>query len=90
MLSIKYYSASWCRPCKITLPLVKAFCAENNIDIELFDVDEDYSYVKQNDVTSVPTIDFYKSGIFVHRHAGTITKSVLHRLVIELGESEDG
>lgn len=85
-MNIIYYGASWCGPCKQTLPIVRDHCAENEIEIEFFDVDEHYTYAQQNDVRAVPTIDFYRSGSFVHRHTGAITKSALRRLIAELDE----
>lgn len=53
-MEIKYYSASWCGPCKTFYPVVESVCKE--LDIKLIKIDvEDPDVIIPEGVRAVPT-----------------------------------
>jgi|TARA_A200000159_G_C7305809_1_gene332279 thioredoxin 1 len=55
MKNAKYFSASWCGPCKMFKPVVNELIQEGH-PIEIIDVDENQELAQQYQIQSVPTI----------------------------------
>ncbi len=55
MKNAKYFSASWCGPCKMFKPVVNELIQEGH-PIEIIDVDENQELALQYQIQSVPTI----------------------------------
>ena len=55
MKNAKYFSASWCRPCKMFKPVVNELIQDGH-PIEIIDVDENQELAQQYQIQSVPTI----------------------------------
>lgn len=49
-----YIKASWCVPCRVTLPKFKAECERLGIPLEILDADEDEERVTGLGVRNVP------------------------------------
>jgi thioredoxin 1 len=55
MKNAKYFSASWCGPCKMFKPVVNELIQDGH-PIEIIDVDENQELAQQYQIQSVPTI----------------------------------
>jgi thioredoxin 1 len=80
MKTAKYFSASWCGPCKMFKPVVQELISEGH-SIEIVDVDDNQALAQQYQVMSIPTIVFEENGQIVDSILGATTKDdLLHRL----------
>ena len=55
-MSVLYFSAQWCRPCKTFKPVLQQTAAQLGIGINYIDVDTQGSMAQQYNVNSVPTL----------------------------------
>ena len=78
MKTAKYFSASWCGPCKMFKPVIAELIAEGH-PIEIVDVDENQALARQYQVMSVPTIVVEEDGQIVDAVLGTTSKDDLIR-----------
>lgn len=82
MLIIKKYSAKWCQPCRVLIPIFEEVKQENpNIQFIDIDVDENRDSAKESGVQSVPTVIFEKEGQQVYRFSGVKSKSVINNII---------
>jgi len=80
MKTAKYFSASWCGPCKMFKPVVNQLI-EDGHDIEIVDVDENRDLAIQYQVMSVPTIVVEEDGQIVDSVLGaTSREDIIQRL----------
>ena len=70
------FKAAWCGPCKMLTPILKQLQTEG-YDIEMVDVDEETAKAEQNNVLSIPTLDFFQDGVKYRRVLGFQTKDKL-------------
>jgi thioredoxin 1 len=70
------FKAAWCGPCKMLTPILKQL-QEEGYDIEMIDVDEQTSRAEENQVLSIPTLDFYEGDKKYLRTVGFKTKEQL-------------
>lgn len=80
MKTAKYFSASWCGPCKMFKPVVNQLI-EDGHKIEIVDVDEQQDLAIQYQVMSVPTIVVEEDGKIVDSVLGaTSREDIIERL----------
>lgn len=80
MKTAKYFSASWCGPCKMFKPVVNQLIEEGH-NIEIVDVDENQDLALQYQVMSVPTIVVEENGQIVDSVLGATSKEdIIQRL----------
>jgi thioredoxin 1 len=70
------FKAAWCGPCKMLTPILKQLQTEG-YNIEMVDVDEDTKRAEENNVLSIPTLDFYDGDKKYRRISGLQTKQKL-------------
>jgi thioredoxin 1 len=70
------FKAAWCGPCKMLTPILKQLQTEG-YDIEMVDVDEETAKAEQNNVLSIPTLDFFQDGVKYRRVLGFQAKDKL-------------
>ena len=81
MKTIKYFSATWCGPCKSFKPVMNAIASEG-YSVQFIDIDQSPNMATQFSVRSVPTVIIEENGIEVDRFVGSIPKQqVLERLI---------
>ena len=73
MKTMKYFSATWCGPCKVFKPLMTEIASEGN-SVQFIDVDEQQNLASQYGIRSVPTTVIEENGIEVDRFVGAISK----------------
>ena len=80
MKSLKYFSATWCGPCKVFKPVIQEIASQGS-NVEFIDVDEQSDVAAEFGVRSVPTTVVMENGQEVDRFVGAIPKEqVLERI----------
>ena len=81
MKQIKYFTASWCGPCKMLRPIMNELINER-FPIHIVDVDNDpENLVGRYNIRSVPTCVVLEENIEVDRFSGIKTKEEIRRLI---------
>ena len=81
MKTLKYFSATWCGPCKSFKPVMNEIASEG-YSVQFIDIDQSPNMATQFSVMSVPTVIIEENGIEVDRFVGSIPKQqVLDRLI---------
>jgi thioredoxin 1 len=80
--TVKYFTASWCPPCKMFKPIMKEIEREG-YSIQFIDIDHDENDLTEKyNIQSVPTSIIEEDGKEVERFVGTLSKKeVLEKLV---------
>ena len=81
MITVKYFSAPWCGPCKMFGPIFDATMQATGTSYSKVDVDADKELVFKYNVASVPTLIFEKDGQVVKRHTGVMSQIQLTNLL---------
>jgi thioredoxin 1 len=78
--SAKYFSATWCGPCKAFKPVMNEVAGEGYI-VEFIDIDNRSDIATKYGIRSVPTVVIEQGGQEVSRFTGALSKQlVLERL----------
>ena len=81
MKTMKYFSATWCGPCKAFKPVMNEIAGEG-YSIEFIDVAQEQNKAVKYNVRSVPTTVIEENGVEVTRFVGAIPKQqVLQKLL---------
>ena len=82
MKTVKYFTASWCGPCKMFKPIMKEIEREGH-SIQFIDVDYDENDLTEKyDIKGVPTTIIVEGDKEVERFVGALSKKeVLDKLV---------
>mgnify|MGYP001199841204 CR=1 FL=1 len=76
MKTIKYFTATWCGPCKAFKPIMNEVAGEGH-SVEFIDVDEQQNIAVQYGVRSVPTVVIEENGNEVDRFIGALPKQTI-------------
>ena len=76
MKTAKYFSASWCGPCKAFKPVMNEVAGEG-YTVEFIDIDKSQDLAARYNVRSVPTVVIEQGGHEVDRLVGMQTKSIM-------------
>ena len=78
--------APWCGPCKMLTPVVEEVAAENEDKIKVvkIDVDQNGEISAQYQISSVPTLMFFKGGEPVDSIIGAVPKSEIENKIAGL------
>jgi len=81
MKTMKYFSATWCGPCKTFKPIMNEVAGEGH-SVQFIDIDQSQDLAAKYNVRSVPTTVIEENGIEVDRFIGAIPKQqVLSKLL---------
>ena len=81
MITINYFSAPWCGPCKMFGPIVEVVSQELNVPVNKVNVDESKDMAEAYQVRSVPTLVLMKNGTPAARHTGIMSKAQLQQFI---------
>ena len=73
MKTMKYFSATWCGPCKTFKPVMNEVAGEGH-SVQFIDVDQQQDLAARYNVRSVPTTIIEQDGIEVDRIIGSVSK----------------
>ena len=80
MKTAKYFTATWCGPCKAFKPIMNEIKSEG-YSVEIIDLDSNQALANQYNVRSVPTTVIEQNGVEVDRFVGGLPKqSVIKKL----------
>ena len=76
--------ASWCGPCKMIAPIVDELCqTRSDLKVCKVNVDEQFELAVRYQITSIPTILFFKEGRVARQGVGLHSKAQLEALIEE-------
>ena len=89
MKTAKYFTATWCGPCKAFKPVMNEVASEG-YSVKILDIDQNKDLAQQYNVRSVPTTIIEQNGQEVDRFIGGLPKqnqfdSWLGRIVYKIG-----
>lgn len=85
MIEIVRYTAPWCGPCLLMNPVFDQISAERpDVNIRTIDIDEHPDMAKQAGIKSIPTIFFYKDGVFKNKQIGAASKGVIMSMINDI------
>ena len=70
---MKYFSATWCGPCKTFKPIMNEISGEG-YSVQFIDIDQQQDLSARYNVRSVPTTVIEENGIEVDRIIGSVSK----------------
>ena len=73
MKTMKYFSATWCGPCKTFKPIMNEIAGEG-YSVQVIDIDQQQDLAARYNVRSVPTTIIEENGIEVDRIIGSVSK----------------
>jgi len=73
MKTMKYFSATWCGPCKVFKPVMNEIAGEG-YHVEFIDIDNLSDLATKYSVRSVPTVVIEENGVEVDRIIGAVSK----------------
>lgn len=74
--------APWCNPCwRLSAELEKVATKKNKIHIIKVDVDKNSAISQKYNVSSLPTLLFFKNGVFVAKEIGFKSEKALQSLI---------
>lgn len=81
MKTAKYFSATWCGPCKAFKPIMNEIKSEGYY-VEFIDIDNMSDLASKYNVRSVPTVVIEENGKEVNRIIGAVSKqSIMENLL---------
>jgi thioredoxin len=81
MLTIKYFTAKWCGPCKAFGPVIDKVSNDIGVNVTKIDVDENKALTQEYFISSVPTLIFELDGKAMDRKTGALSYHQLVSLV---------
>ncbi len=81
MLTIKYFTASWCGPCKMFSPIFDKAMMETGVNYQKIDVDNNKDIAVNYGIMSVPTLIFERDGVMVNKRTGVCSYNELVTMI---------
>ena len=76
--------AAWCGPCKLIAPIVEELCnTRSDVKVCKINVDEQFELAVRYQISSIPTVMFFKNGKAVRRVVGLRSKAELEQIIEE-------
>lgn len=86
------FFATWCGPCQMMSPVIDKFKQEMNGRVDVYKIDIDsrdmLEIVRRYNITSVPTLMFFRRGEVLWRQSGRIGYERLTAVLDELEKKE--
>ena len=89
MLTVEYYTAPWCGPCKAFGPVMDQVMKTKGISYQKIDVDSNKELVMTKGISSVPTTIFKVGDEVVHRQTGAMSPAQLSAMVDRFNGQDD-
>jgi len=82
-ISILYFSAPWCGPCKQLQPVMDSVSSDG-VNVVKINVDDNSDQAENYNIRSVPTIIFTKNGEEVSRKVGAVQKNAISEIIASI------
>lgn len=78
--------AEWCGPCRVISPILSEIAKsyKDKIKIAKINVDNEPEIAMQFNITSIPTLLFFKKGQMVKQQIGALPRQALEKMVKDL------
>jgi thioredoxin 1 len=78
-LTIVFFQADWCGPCRLMIPILEEIENEYKDKIYVFQIDVDYNARTTNEcgVRNIPAILFFENEKRVEQQIGAVSKKVI-------------
>ena len=76
MRTAKYFTATWCGPCKAFKPVMNEVVSEG-YSVQFIDIDQNKTLASQYGVSSVPTTVIEENGVEIDRFVGARPKEIV-------------
>ncbi len=77
------FSATWCGPCKVLMPILDEISETTDIKVIKIDVDENQELAIKYGIRSIPTLLFYRKGEMISQLNGMQSKEVILNTFVE-------
>ena len=79
------FSAEWCTPCKMLVPVLEEVAAQNKDSVTLYkiDIEQAQEATSEFQVTSVPTLILFKDGKEMNRIVGSHDAEAIQEFIKE-------
>lgn len=81
-ITIVDYYAEWCSPCKMVSPILDGIEKTKNITLIKVDIDKHKDIC--TDITSVPTLKFYKDAELIETKVGAMPKQKIEAIIASI------
>ena len=80
-ITVVDYHADWCGPCKAISPVIESLEKSLGFTLIKVNTEEFPDLTSDHEITSLPTLEFYKDGKLVDRKVGALPKTTLEKLI---------
>lgn len=84
MITVLYFTADWCTPCRIFGPMLTKLSKELGFEIQEVDADKRVDLVRQYEVMTIPTTIWMKDGKYRKALRGNYKEPQVRALFAEL------
>jgi len=83
------FFANWCGPCKMLTPVLEQFAEKTAGEVEIYkvDVDDNPELCGQFNISSIPTLLFFKNGNLIFKELGFRSLDYLTEILNKIREA---
>lgn len=83
-ITVVDYYADWCGPCRMLSPILAELSESLKFTLIKVNTENYPELATDHDISSLPTLEFYKNGNLVETKVGALPKTALEKLIANL------